>query len=168
MPDRPKVGVSRCLLGDAVRYDGDSKPCAIVIEQLSRQFVLVPVCPEVEAGLAIPRPPVQLSGSIEQPRLLGRDDPNIDITGLMRDYCQRKIPQLDQLHGFIFKSRSPSCGLNSTPVFIDGASVTETASGIFARAVQLTYPDLPVIEETQLESADALTGFIHAVTNRAR
>lgn len=168
MTDRPKVGISRCLLGDVVRYDGNSKPCAIVIDQLNRRFELVPICPEVEAGLSIPRPPVQLSGSIEQPRLIGRDNPGLDITDLMRDYCQRKIPQLESLHGFIFKSRSPSCGLCSTPVFIDGSLVTETASGVFARAVLLAYPDLPVIEETLLESADTLSHFILAVTSQAR
>ena len=165
MTTRAKIGVSRCLLGDAVRYDGQSKPCNIVIDELSKQFELVAVCPEVEAGLSIPRPPVQLTDSIDQPRLIGRDDHNIDITDLMRQYCEKKIPQLNELSGFIFKSRSPSCGLQSTPVFIDGRQVTNNSSGIFARAFQKTFPHLPVIEETQLESHNAIQNFINSISS---
>ena len=170
MKDKPKVGlkvgVSQCLLGDAVRYDGQSKPCALVIEQLSKQFELIPICPEVEAGLAIPRPPVQLTGSIKAPRLIGRDNPDIDITDLMRDYCEKKIPSLNELNGFILKSRSPSCGLHSTPVFINDQCVTETSSGVFARALQAAYPTMPVIEETQLESPAALKNFVQSALTK--
>ena len=95
MATKPKIGVSRCLLGDAVRYDGQSKPCTLVIDKLAEHFELTSICPEVEAGLPIPRPPVQLSGSIEQPRLTGRDDLGIDITELMHNYCLKKIPDLN-------------------------------------------------------------------------
>ena len=131
--DKPLVGVSRCLLGDAVRYYGESKANQIILEQLSQIFELIPVCPEVEAGLSIPRPPVRLTGSIENPRLTGRDDPSIDVTDIMQRYCNKKPAELKHLTGFIFKSRSPSCGLNSTPVFIDGKRVTETGRGVFAK-----------------------------------
>ncbi|MDA3870317.1 MAG: DUF523 domain-containing protein, partial [Gammaproteobacteria bacterium] len=65
----PKIGISRCLLGDPVRYDGQSKPRTTAIDQLADHFQLIAICPEVEAGLPIPRPPVQLTGSIEQPRI---------------------------------------------------------------------------------------------------
>lgn len=164
MSDKIKVGISRCLLGDAVRYDGQSKPCA-AIKKLADHFELIPICPEVEAGLTIPRPPVQLTGGIEQLRLIGRDDPSIDITELMRDYCQKKIPNLDQLCGFIAKSRSPSCGWNSAPVFNDeGKPTTETASGIFTQSLISHNQHLPIIEETQLELTDALNEFIQSVS----
>lgn len=153
------------MLGDAVRYDGQSKPCAIVIEKLAEHFKLIPVCPEVEAGLNVPRPPVQLTGSIKQPRLIGRDEPSIDVTDLMHGYCQTKIPSLSELSGFIFKSRSPSCGLHSTPVFIGGKCVTEISSGVFARALQAAYPDLPMIEETQLDSPDMRNEFMQSALN---
>ena len=69
--DKPLVGISQCLLGDAVRYDGQSKANKIVLEKLSDLFEFIPICPEVEAGLGIPRPPIQLTGSIEQPKLTG-------------------------------------------------------------------------------------------------
>ena len=163
MHEKPLVGVSRCLLGHAVRYDGDSKSSSIVIEALGELFELMPVCPEVEAGLSVPRPPVQLTGSVDNPRMTGRDDPELDITGLMRAYCATRPDALRCLCGFVFKSRSPSCGLNSTPVYIDDACVSETSRGVFARAMTATYPDLPVIEETELEVASRRDQFIDQV-----
>ena len=151
-----------------MRYDGNNSANAIVIDKLGNLFELVPVCPEVEAGLPIPRPPVQLSNSIENPQLLGRDDPTIDITSLMQNYCNKRVPQLDQLSGFVFKSRSPSCGLNSTPVFINDKCVTEQDRGVFARTFTQHYPQLPVIEETELESAENYERFTAAVMLIAR
>ena len=163
---KPLVGVSQCLLGDAVRYDGQSKTNTIVMEKLSKIFNLVPVCPEVEAGLGIPRPPVQLTGSIENPKLIGRDDPSIDVTSIIQNYCNTKPAELNQLSGFIFKSRSPSCGLNSTPVYIDGHCATETSHGIFAKKLCETYPNLPVIEDNELENENLLDKFIRSTMTK--
>jgi uncharacterized protein YbbK (DUF523 family) len=163
---KPFVGVSQCLLGDAVRYDGRSKPCNVVIDELCKLFELVAICPEVEAGLAIPRPPVQLTDDIDNPRLTGRDDASLDVTGLLQDFCDNKLPGLESLSGYIFKSQSPSCGLNSTPVFIDGDCVTESGRGIFARNLCQAYPDMPVIEETTLENITERESFIQRVHNR--
>lgn len=162
MQNKPKIGVSRCLLGDAVRYDGKSKPCA-AIQKLATQFELIAICPEVEAGLSIPRPAVQLSDSIEQPKLIGRDDLSIDITDLMHNYCLKKIPSLNKLKGFVLKSRSPSCGLHNTPVFIDGKCISENSSGVFTRALQNTYSCLALIEDTQLKSTKQINEFIQQV-----
>ncbi len=164
MNNKPAIGVSRCLLGDAVRYDGDSRPHSIVIDRLSELFELVPVCPEVEAGLGVPRPPVQLTGSIEQPRMTGRDDPERDVTGLMQAYCSTRPAELAQLCGFVFKSRSPSCGLHSAPVFIDGKCVTETSRGLFARAMTERYRLLPAIEQNELEDRGHYQRFIEEVS----
>lgn len=161
MSNKIKIGVSQCLLGDAVRYDGESKPNIIVIDELSKLFELIAVCPEVEAGLSIPRPAVQLTGDPANPRLTGRDNPDIDVTDLMLSYCRQKPQTLSDLCGFIFKSRSPSCGLNSTPVFIKNECLTETSRGVFARAMCAHYPDLPVIDDTELENG--LDSFVGAV-----
>ena len=161
--NKPLVGISRCLLGDAVRYDGQSKANAIVIEKLAPLFTLIPVCPEVEAGLSTPRPPVQLTGSITNPKLTGRDDPDIDVTEIMQQYCNTKSAELTQLAGFIFKSRSPSCGLNSTPVFINEQCMTETSRGVFATALCKTYPGLIVIEDFELENKSLLDDFIQSI-----
>ncbi len=161
--NKPLVGVSQCLLGDAVRYDGKSKANHIILEQLSPFFELVPVCPEVEAGLSIPRPPVQLTGSIKNPKLTGRDDPSIDVTDIMLHYCNTKPAELKHLEGFIFKSRSPSCGLNSTPVFKNGECLTETGRGIFAKKLCEAYPDLAVIEDNELTDENLLNEFIRSI-----
>jgi len=151
------------LLGDAVRYDGQSKTNSIVLEKLSQLFELIAVCPEVEAGLSIPRPAVQHTDSIENPRLTGRDDPAIDVTDIMQKYCDTKPAELKHLSGFIFKSRSPSCGLNSTPVFINEKCVTESSRGIFAKNLCKTYPDLPVIEDSELKNKNQLDKFIELI-----
>ncbi|MBT8119211.1 MAG: DUF523 domain-containing protein [Gammaproteobacteria bacterium] len=161
---KPLVGVSQCLLGGAVRYDGQAKPNRIILERLSQLFDFFPVCPEVEAGLSVPRPPVQLTGSISNPKITGRDDPDLDVTDLMRQYCKYKPGELVNLAGFIFKSRSPSCGLNSTPVFIDEKCVTETSRGVFAKRLCESYPELPVMEDTDLENPKRLDEFIQSVT----
>jgi len=160
------VGVSRCLLGDAVRYDGRSKKNTIVLEELSKLFELIPVCPEVEAGLSIPRPPVQLTGDIENPKLAGRDNHAIDITEVMQNYCLTKPEELKDISGFIFKSRSPSCGLDSTPVFIDDRCVTETSRGIFAKHLCEYYPGLIVIEDTDLDDSTQLNKFKQAILKK--
>ncbi len=161
---KPLIGISQCLLGDAVRYDGQSKANPIILEQLASLFEFIPVCPEVEAGLSIPRAPVQLTGDIEHPRLIGRDDVTVDITDIMRQYCSAKPATLKHLSGFIFKSRSPSCGLDSTPVFIDGRCVSENSRGVFARRLCTVYPDLPVIEDSDLDNPALLQNFIRRIS----
>lgn len=163
---RPRLGVSQCLLGDRVRYDAACKTSLIVVEQLAAIFTLVPVCPEVEAGLGVPRPPVQLSGDLITPRMTGRDQPTLDVTAQILEYTRRKLASLTHLDGYVFKSRSPSCGLDSTPVFIDGRCVTDTGRGVFAREFCKQFPELPVIEDSALESAQQLRAFIECVQQR--
>jgi len=165
---KPVIGVSRCLLGDAVRYDGAAKPCRIVIEQLGQQFELVAVCPEVEAGLPVPRPPVQLTGPAGRPRMTGRDDPQLDVTESLQAFCERRIPQLAGLSGFVFKSRSPSCALGSAPLYVDGKCVSPELDGLFAAALRRRYPQLPVIDECGLEQPAMRAAFIRAVQGGER
>jgi uncharacterized protein YbbK (DUF523 family) len=164
--DKPRVGVSRCLLGDAVRYDGGTKTNRIVVQKLNRLFNLIAVCPEVEAGLPVPRPPVQLTGNISHPELIGRDNPAINITGIMQNYCSDKAAGLEYLDGFIFKSRSPSCGLNSTPVFQNDIRISDSGRGIFAKTLCEAYPELPVIEDIELDNTGMLEKFIHSVLSK--
>jgi uncharacterized protein YbbK (DUF523 family) len=160
---KPAVGISRCLLGERVRYDARAIPSPHFIEKLVEIFELVPVCPEIEAGLSLPRPPVQLTDNIDTPRLTGRDDSTLDVTEQMIEYSRQKMKYLTDLDGYVFKSRSPSCGLNSTPVFIGGNCVTQTSRGVFARAVCEVYPQLPLIDDCDLESTEKLNAFIEKV-----
>jgi len=163
LKQKPKVGISRCLQGDAVRYDGQSKPEPILVNELSQIFEIIAVCPEVEAGMGVPRPAIQLTESLSNPNVIGRDDPTLDVTLQLHDYCKIKIPQLKDLSGFIFKSESPSCGLNSTPVYVGDIPISLSSRGIFARAVAQNYPDLPLIEEIDFTPRQNLDDFIEKV-----
>jgi uncharacterized protein YbbK (DUF523 family) len=158
-----RLGISQCLLGDRVRYDGASIADSVVLEKLAALFELVAICPEVEAGFGVPRPAVQLSGDLLEPRVTGRDDPTLDVTARLTEYTQARLASLAELNGYVFKSRSPSCGLNSTPVFVAGVCITEASRGVFARAVCQRYPDLPVIEDSELDSTARIVSFIDAV-----
>lgn len=156
--DKPCLAISRCLLGDRVRYDGKDQCSPLIVEYFSSRFNLIPVCPEVEIGLGVPRPPVELTGNPKVPRLTGRDEPLLDITPKMSDYCQQKISGLQHICGYIFKSRSPSCGLRDAPVH-QNRQVVHLGAGFFTRAMQSAYPDLPMKDELQLQNRQSMEDF---------
>ena len=103
---------------------------------------MIKVCPEVEIGLSVPRPPVQLMGKLGALKIIGRDDPSIDITSNMENHCQHRPAQLNSIQGYIFKSKSPSCGINEIPVFNDQAEITDRTKGVFVSAILQQYPNL--------------------------
>ena len=106
-----RVGVSACLLGEPVRYDGGHKRSAVLVELLGSRFRWVPVCPEMEIGLGTPREPVRLVGDLHGPRMLGVSTAR-DLTRPMTEYAQRRARELAALDiaGYVLKSASPSCG----------------------------------------------------------
>jgi len=134
-----------------------------LLEDLQQHVELVSVCPEVEIGLTVPRPPVQLTGSIEHPSMTGRDNPELDISLPMYDYCHSKPGQLRSIAGYIFKSRSPSCGLRDVPVFHRGSIIEARSQGLFSRAICNYFPQLPVSDETELASHQQRIDFIQRV-----
>jgi uncharacterized protein YbbK (DUF523 family) len=153
-----RIGVSECLLGHAVRYDGGDKRNAIVTEVLCKEFECVPVCPEMAIGLGSPRPPVQLVKTSDGIRALGRDDTTIDITDRLIGYARKN--SWSDISGFILKSRSPSCGVGSTPVVDSNNTVVALSNGIFADTILKIFPEMPMIEESELEDETLLNGFI--------
>ena len=168
--ERIRVGVSRCLLGDAVRYDGGHRRDEIVCGALTRLFELVPVCPEVAAGLGVPRPPVRLvergGGGI---RVVGTEDDGLDVTEVLAGHSRALVSGLEGIGGFVLKSRSPSCGWVDVPVFhVDGNVAGFTAMGVFARALRQAFPDMPLIEETELNDAALLEDFVRQVRDYYR
>ncbi|PHS73771.1 MAG: hypothetical protein COB22_00780 [Cycloclasticus sp.] len=145
------LGISRCLLGDLVRYDGAGKYSVVCCNRLSKHFQLLPICPEVEAGLAIPRPPVELVENAGELRVIGRDNKTIDVTQALTTFSQDKVASLDHLSGFVLTPSSPSCGLHSVSIRSrDGHILSENNSGLFAKALVEHFPLLPVIEEPKL------------------
>lgn len=146
-----------------MRYNGEVKRFPQLLEFINQHFQIIPVCPEVEAGLSVPRPPVQLTGKLEAHRLIGRDDPSIDVTDALQNYCHKKTLQLNSIHGYIFKSRSPSCGVTDTPLFDNDNNIITYTSGVFARAMLQHYPDLPITDENTLSQSNELTRFLARV-----
>jgi uncharacterized protein YbbK (DUF523 family) len=161
---RPVVIVSACLLGQPVRYDGGDKSNMLVRNLLAERFDIFPLCPEAEAGLGIPRPPVQLvrngEGMIE---VLGVEE-NLDVTGALRDFSHRSIAKLvGRIDGAVLKSRSPSCGIGTTPVFNEQRREVATDSGVFAQTLLLHMPRLPVIDEEQFSDETLRDAFFTSV-----
>jgi uncharacterized protein YbbK (DUF523 family) len=159
--ERPRVGISRCLLGDRVRYDGGHKYEPSIVETLGRDVEWVPVCPELEAGMSVPREPVHLcarddGGGV---RLLGVDS-RTDWTERMHLWGRQRLDALAalKLAGFVLKSRSPSCGLRDVPVHGGPAG-----RGLFADLLVEKMPELPVEDEERLRHADVRRVFLERV-----
>lgn len=146
--EKLNIAVSACLLGSEVRYDGTGKLQSIMLEELKPIANWVGLCPEVEAGLGIPREPIELVQSANEIRVLQVSNSEIDRTDALRD-CVARQTWLAQLDGFIFKARSPSCGVATTPLWnTEGKKINET-DGEFVRGVRTRFPNLPLIDEEQ-------------------
>lgn len=157
-----RIGVSACLVGDKVRYDGKDKRNAYITDTLARVFELVPVCPEVAIGMGVPRPPIRLVGGLHTPRALGVDDPSIDASEALIAYGRRMAMALDDISGYIFKARSPSCGPWRVPVHTGGASTAEGV-GLYAREIMTQMPMMPVEEEERLVDPALRDNFLERV-----
>ncbi len=157
MKKKPRLGISACLLGHAVRYDGRDKYDPLLVERLAEFIEWVPVCPEVEFGFPVPRESIRLEGDREAPALRGVFSLQ-DHTVAMREFCRCRVAALGLLGGFVFKSKSPSCGL-AAPVYTNDAA-TGTAAGIFAAAWLAAHPGLPAIEAELLHDETRLHEFL--------
>ena len=145
---KPRVGVSACLVGREVRYDGGHKLTDAVVE-LGSRVELVPICPEDEVGMGTPREPIHIDG---RGRLVGVDS-NTDHTDAMNAWATKRLAELDDLDGYVLKARSPSCGL--------AGSASQGGRGLFAQRLTETYPDLPVTDEEHLDDDFVARVFAH-------
>lgn len=163
-----RVGVSSCLLGEKVRYDGGHKRDYYITDVLGRFFTFVPVCPEIGCGMPVPREAMRLEGDPGHPRLVTHKS-RIDKTEQMDAFCRQKITELagEDLCGFIFKKNSPSSGLFRVKVYNEGMPV-RSGSGLFAAAVVKRFPLLPAEEEGRLNDADIRENFIERVFSYRR
>jgi uncharacterized protein YbgA (DUF1722 family)/uncharacterized protein YbbK (DUF523 family) len=161
MEERIKLGISSCLLGNKVRYDGGHKFDPFLVNTLGQFVDYVPVCPEVESGFPVPREAFRLVGDPEKPRLITRQT-GIDSTAQMERWIEKKLPQLEKenLCGFIFKSQSPSSGMERVKVYNDKGMAEKKGVGIFARALLARLPLLPAEEEGRLQDIDLRENFI--------
>jgi uncharacterized protein YbbK (DUF523 family) len=161
---RIRIGVSACLLGEKVRYDGGDKRDLYVTETLGRIFEYVSVCPEVDYGLSVPREALRLVGDPASPRLIAIET-GADHTGGMRRWAEMRLTGLDRenLLGFIFKTRSPSCGVKEVQVYDAQGRPAAAGSGLFAAAFIHRNPLIPVIDEEDLRDAVLGANFLHEV-----
>jgi uncharacterized protein YbbK (DUF523 family) len=168
MRDTPRlrIGISRCLLGDNVRYDGGHKRDGFLIEALGRSVEWVPVCPEVEVGLGTPREPMRLVGEPRAPRLITINT-GIDHTNAMTRFARQRVRELEALNlsGFVFKSNSPSCGISGVPLLNAQGIETHDGVGLFARAFVAHFPEMPAEEEGRLHDPQVLKNFLERVLN---
>lgn len=162
--DRPVLGVSACLLGEKVRFDGGHKRDRFITKSLSDYIDFEPMCPEVESGMGQPRPAMRLRQQGTQVRLVISKEPHKDLTEQMERYTQKKLDGLAHLDGFIFKKDSPSCGVFRVPLMInnDGYRNREGV-GIFAQTFLMRYPLIPVEEEGRLNDAALRENFFERV-----
>jgi uncharacterized protein YbgA (DUF1722 family)/uncharacterized protein YbbK (DUF523 family) len=163
-----RLGVSACLLGAKVRFDGGHKRNRFVLEELGKHFECVPFCPEVAIGMGTPRPPIRLVGEVQAPRAVGSRDDSLDVTDALREYSAITAARLGGLCGFVFKKDSPSCGMERVKVYSDAGMPHRDGLGIFARAVQEANPLLPVEEEGRLNDPGLRENFVTRVLVYAR
>jgi uncharacterized protein YbgA (DUF1722 family)/uncharacterized protein YbbK (DUF523 family) len=167
--DRIRLGVSACLLGEAVRYDGGHKRDRFLTDVLGRHVEWVPICPEVELGLGIPRDTLRLVGTLEAPRLV-QEKTGEDLTARMRRYARDRVRELAalELDGYVLKRASPSCGLLRVRVYRDDGIPAADGRGLFAEALVTALPALPVEEEGRLNDPAIRENFIERVFVAAR
>ncbi|MEN8180422.1 MAG: DUF523 and DUF1722 domain-containing protein [Pseudomonadota bacterium] len=160
----PKIGVSACLLGHQVRYDGGHKRNQFLVGELDKHVDFIPVCPETAIGLGIPRPPIRLVGNFDKPRVLGVADPSLDVTGPLHDYAESQVASYLHLSGFILKKDSPSCGMERVKVYnTTGARAMRKGIGAFSRVLMQRLPLLPVEEEGRLNDPVLRGNFINRI-----
>lgn len=157
---RIPIGISQCLLGEKVRFDGGHKHSKLCTQQLGQYFDYIPSCPELGAGLGVPRRTLRMVGDDQSQRVVETRDNQIDVTDLLADYSTRRIEELANLSGYIFMQKSPSCGVFRVKVYADNGYAQHTSPGIFAKAFKEKYPLVPVEEEGRLHDPVLLENFL--------
>lgn len=163
--ERPvRIGISSCLLGENVRFDGGHKRDALLIDAFGPHVEWVPVCPEIELGLGAPRDVMRLEAGDDELRLMVPRT-GADLTTSMRAFSRRRADELaaQDLSGYILKARSPSCGISGVPVHDGGGSARPEGRGLFADALIERFPDLPVEDEGRLRDAGVRADFMARV-----
>lgn len=160
----PKIGISACLLGNPVRFNGGHKQSSLCSDVLARHVEFVPLCPEVAIGLGTPREPIRLVGEPDNPRARGTVRSELDVTDALAAYGRQMATQLDDISGYILMQKSPSCGMERVKVYRDnGHTVPGGGTGIFARALMEARPDLPVEEDGRLNDPVLRENFLTRV-----
>jgi uncharacterized protein YbgA (DUF1722 family)/uncharacterized protein YbbK (DUF523 family) len=162
--DKIRLGISACLLGEKVRFDGGHKLDKFLTETLGRYVEYVPVCPEVEIGLPTPRETLRLTGTADAPRLVFSKSGE-DITERMTSWAHKRLVALEkeELCGFIFKAKSPSSGMERVKLYDHNGVPNKGGVGLFAREFMQHFPLLPVEEDGRLHDPQLRENFIETL-----
>lgn len=162
--EKIRLGISSCLLGNNVRYDGGHKLDRFLTDTLGKYVDYVPVCPEVECGLSIPRPSMRLEGHPDAPRLIVTSTRE-DLTERMKAWAKKRVAELEKedLCGFIFKSDSPSSGMERVKVYNEKSMPVKNGVGLFAAMFMKHFPLLPVEDEGRLHDPGLRENFIERI-----
>jgi uncharacterized protein YbgA (DUF1722 family)/uncharacterized protein YbbK (DUF523 family) len=161
--ERPLIGISSCLLGQKVRYDGTGKRDRWIVDRLGKYVDYRPICPEVAIGMGTPRPPIRLVGKAEQVRVVGVEDPSVDLTEALESFALDVAPQLVAVSGYLFMSRSPSCGMERVKLYSDKGHAEKRGVGAYARVLMQSLPHLPCEEEGRLNDPLLRENFVNRV-----
>ena len=156
------VGISSCLLGQPVRYDGGHKLDSYIVGTLSHYFDFRPFCPEVGIGLGTPRPTIKLVKINDEVRSVGNSDPTLDVTEPLRNYANQQRSFHADLCGYILKKDSPSCGMERVKVYTSNQP-QKNGTGIYADQLKKNFPLLPVEEEGRLGDVKLRENFVQRV-----
>lgn len=156
-----QLGLSACLAGHEVRYNGGHTQSRLCLDVLNEHFSFSTFCPEVAAGFGTPRPAMRLIGNPESPQLVFSNDDSIDLTAKLVNGFETKLLELDHLDGYILMKNSPSCGLERIKVYQPNGHPHETRTGgLFALALQKKYPLMPIEEEGRLNDPKLFDNFV--------
>jgi uncharacterized protein YbgA (DUF1722 family)/uncharacterized protein YbbK (DUF523 family) len=169
MDDPIRIGISTCLLGEKVRYDGGHKLDRFLVDTLGKYVEYVPVCPEAECGFGIPREAFHLTGDPDSPRLVTVRS-QIDYTERMTDWAEKRVRDLEKegLCGFIFKSNSPSSGMERVKVYNEKGVPSKKGVGIFANIFMRHFARIPVEEDGRLHDPGLRENFIERIFTMKR
>ena len=156
------VGISSCLLGERVRYDGGHKKHSYILDTLGKYFTYTAFCPEMAIGLGVPRETIRLSDVGGEIRVLGSKNAQLDVTDKLQTVAMQERDWHANMCGYIVKKDSPSCGMERVKVYIEGR-VERRGAGLYTQTVMANFPNLPVEEEGRLGDAALRENFIQRV-----
>jgi uncharacterized protein YbgA (DUF1722 family)/uncharacterized protein YbbK (DUF523 family) len=161
---KPKLGISACLLGQKVRYDGGDKRDRFLTDTFGLHVEWIPVCPELEVGMGVPREPVRLVGHVSDSKMIAERSGK-DWTRAMHRYSLQRVRALEELElsGYIFKKDSPSCGMERVRVYNRDGIPNRVGRGLFAHTVMSELPLLPVEEEGRLNDPILRENFVERI-----
>lgn len=160
MNDKILIGISACLLGAPVRFDGGHKRLTFAVEQLAPYVQFEPVCPEMAIGLPAPRSALRLIQKEQQILLCASSDTQVDHTVAMEHFSQKKVAQLPHLSGYIVCAKSPSCGMERVKVYSENGDAKKSGVGLFTAKLMQQMPWLPIEENGRLQDTSLRENFV--------